>query len=125
MTPQVAAFSCSESDTAQVHKIGCDAVAKYAFELSNSCAPGATRLIPCIRSCRLLAASAEETKVSLCYETPLSRSLFPIAHVPRRRIARGTIDTLAVAGGSPTPLDAGSCAANETVVPIGVRDPPS
>jgi hypothetical protein len=31
--------------------------------------PGATRLIPCIRSCRLLTGNAEETKVSLCYET--------------------------------------------------------
>ncbi len=38
--------------------------------------------------------------------------------------SRGTIDTLAVAGGSPIPLDAGSCAANVTVVPIAVRDPP-
>jgi len=37
------------------------AVAKYAFELSTSCAPGATRLIPCIRSCRLLTGDAEET----------------------------------------------------------------
>jgi len=44
---------------------------------------GATRLIPCIQSRRLLTRDAEETQVPLCCEAPLSRSLFSLAQVAR------------------------------------------
>jgi hypothetical protein len=42
-------------------RLECDALAKYAFELSTFRAPGATRLIPCVRSCRLLTGDTIDT----------------------------------------------------------------
>jgi hypothetical protein len=92
---------CLAKYTGSCARIRRNAVAKYAFEPSVSCAFGATQLIPGIRSCKLLAASAEETWVSLRFEARLFKSLFPLARVTGRGIIRTTGVTIVTFAAAP------------------------